>query len=509
MTGQRRSLVLWITTSLVVTVAAVLALRGMHASETRSVQAQLRNEALLVSEWISSSFDVADYVLRDILTHVRPTDLRFPHPDPAARIRLNALVVTKMTTVPNAFTVQLFDSDCVATHGNTHLGFDASHLPFCQALRSDPQRALAVTHSIVGSTGELNVIVARRLGETGTELRGIAALGIALHAFDLWLDRLTLASGRSIAVLDDRGQLLARRPAPAVDLGTVIESDLLEPILAGEVTTAENTLVSPVDGRERLFVSRRVSGLPFVVVAGAATRTYLTAWRALATVGGVSLALFWLLGGVLLRGHWRVLQQRRDLDHLAHTDALTGLANRRALVARAEHEIARCARHSRPLTLIVVDIDGFKRVNDRDGHATGDRLIQALGSAYRDIVRAEDVAARIGGDEFALLLPEVDAAEARLVAQRVLRATTNAGHDVLGRAARAATASAGAVTVRPSATTRLEHLLERADQALYQAKRAGKDTVVHVDGVEAEAPLQRGGRRGNEPASDATPPTST
>ena len=507
MVGQRRSLVLWITTSLVVTVAAFLALRGMHASETRSVQAQLRNEALLVSEWISSSFDVADYVLRDILTHVRPPDLRFPHPDPAARIRLNALVVTKMTTVPNAFTVQLFDSDCVATHGNTHLGFDARHLPFCQALRSDPHRASAVTHSILGSTGELNVIVARRLGEAGTELRGMAALGIALHAFDVWLDRLTLASGRSIAVLDDRGQLLARRPPPAVDLGTVIESTLLEPILVGELTTAEGTFVSPVDERERLFVAHRVGGLPFIVVAGAATRTYLTAWRAVATVGGVSLALFWLLGGVLLRDHWRVLQQRRDLDHLAHTDALTGLANRRALVARAEHEIARCARHSRPLTLIVVDVDGFKRVNDRNGHATGDRLIEALGSAYRDTVRAEDVAARVGGDEFALLLPEVDAAEAHLVAQRVLRATTNAGHRVLGHAARAATASVGAVTVQPSGATRLDHLLERADQALYQAKQAGKDTFVHVDDVAPEAPLQRWRRR-NEPASDANPPTS-
>ncbi len=166
---------------------------------------------------------------------------------------------------------------------------------------------------------------------------------------------------------------------------------------------------------------------------------------------------------------------RDELTRLATTDPLTGIYNRRRFFEKLEKEWSRARRHSRSLTIIMFDLDLFKQVNDTHGHAVGDSVLCALVKAAEQLLRGEDVFARIGGEEFAILLPEINLEGATAVAERLrehlaevevmapdgpVRCTVSIGV-AQGRLAKES----------PDAT------LKRADDALYRAKDAGRNRV--------------------------------
>jgi len=159
-----------------------------------------------------------------------------------------------------------------------------------------------------------------------------------------------------------------------------------------------------------------------------------------------------------------------DEQHAARTDPLTSLSNRRAFVEAAWLELERGRRHGRPLSLLYIDCDDFKLVNDRFGHVAGDNVLSAVGGTLRQAVRGLDTVARLGGDEFGVLLPEVDGAGAVALAERLrlqLRETLAGRGD-------AVTFSIGVATfLRPPAS--VDEMILRADELMYEAKRSGKD----------------------------------
>jgi diguanylate cyclase (GGDEF)-like protein len=183
---------------------------------------------------------------------------------------------------------------------------------------------------------------------------------------------------------------------------------------------------------------------------------------------GVRLAVFSLMA-YLEASRERLLRRERTLSS---RDPLTGAENPRAFAERIEVELRRLRRHGRPLTVVYLDVDDFKAVNDRWGHSVGDGLLCATAGVLRADVRATDVVARVGGDEFALLLPETGADEAKKVLDRILEdlgAISQKGGWGAGF-------SVGAVVCgTPEATA--EALVHRADKAMYEAKSAGKDRV--------------------------------
>ena len=160
----------------------------------------------------------------------------------------------------------------------------------------------------------------------------------------------------------------------------------------------------------------------------------------------------------------------------ALTDPLTGLANRRAFDERLAHETACSNRHALPLSVMLVDVDRFKLINDRFGHATGDRVLVNLADSLRSVMRGGDLLARIGGDEMAMILPDCPTEQAMLVAQRMLAAVS-----VDSSLARrhGVTLSAGVAGLAAGQTA--DDLLRCADQALYGAKDAGRDQVVSYE----------------------------
>ncbi len=166
------------------------------------------------------------------------------------------------------------------------------------------------------------------------------------------------------------------------------------------------------------------------------------------------------------------------LKAMALHDTLTGLNNRRGYMAASESLWARCMRADKPLTLVLVDIDYFKKINDRYGHSLGDLALQHFAEILLDCVRAEDAVGRIGGEEFAITLGEMRANEAQVVAARI-RKVLRERPLVMPRAELNLRASFGIAEWREKDD--LPTLLKRADIALYEAKAAGRDTIMVAD----------------------------
>jgi diguanylate cyclase (GGDEF)-like protein len=162
---------------------------------------------------------------------------------------------------------------------------------------------------------------------------------------------------------------------------------------------------------------------------------------------------------------------------LATTDSLTGLHLRDYFFQRFTEEYTRATRYAGAFSILMLDIDGFKEINDRQGHLAGDRYLRALGGAIKGRMRGADLACRYGGDEFCILLPETDSAGARPIAERLREAIAALSVDVEGVPLRS-TVSIGIASYPDHEVGDIKGLLLRADQALYQAKRAGRDRVV-------------------------------
>ncbi len=169
------------------------------------------------------------------------------------------------------------------------------------------------------------------------------------------------------------------------------------------------------------------------------------------------------------------------LDMLASTDPLTGLLNRRRFMELAAAEQLRAGRHQRPLSLLLIDLDHFKRVNDQHGHRMGDAVLRTAAAILSGAIRGSDLAARFGGEELVLLLPETDLAGAAGMAERLRQAFAATTTSLDGKDVRV-TASLGVAAWRGPGES-LDALLHRADQALYAAKHAGRDKVMVAAGV--------------------------
>jgi diguanylate cyclase (GGDEF)-like protein len=168
----------------------------------------------------------------------------------------------------------------------------------------------------------------------------------------------------------------------------------------------------------------------------------------------------------------------RELELLAFSDPLTGLRNRRFFDDIFERELATAIRYGHPLSLLVLDLDHFKRVNDTWGHPAGDRVLSSTSRLIREIVRTSDLVARLGGEEFAVLLPCTPHSGARILADRILAGVGALRHEAAGTQF-VVTVSGGLATFAGGEVYEsAERLFAAADQALYRAKAEGRNRIV-------------------------------
>jgi diguanylate cyclase (GGDEF)-like protein len=224
--------------------------------------------------------------------------------------------------------------------------------------------------------------------------------------------------------------------------------------LESELLTRENALLrSEADaGQRALEHSRRATRLQRIVI-------------------GLSLLI--ILGTVLAL--WRQHVLKRRIEHTAETDPLTGVPNRRQVLDLGQRLMNRCYQDGQPYAMLLLDLDRFKQINDRFGHMVGDAALCAVSQTLRRFLRPTDHMGRYGGEEFAVILPGADAAEAAAVAER-LRAAVAALAPDWAPGAEALTMSGG-IAIATTERADFSQLLVRADQALYRAKNAGRNRI--------------------------------
>lgn len=255
-------------------------------------------------------------------------------------------------------------------------------------------------------------------------------------------------------------------------------------VLLGALVARDGGAASPLVGLFMLIIFHGAAALPpaGVLVLGLTNVIPLLVLhlvdpgrdpaRLLVVIG--TLVLVSATAALVARNHRVQLLRQEDLarrlEELARTDGLTGCLNHRAFHERLADELARAERYGGPLTLLLLDVDRFKQVNDLHGHPCGDEVLLRLAGVLRSSARAADAAGRVGGEEFALLLPQTGPAEAEALAER-LRAEVAALPGPVP-----VTVSVGLSSFPAPAATGRE-LLRQADEALYDAKRAGRDRV--------------------------------
>jgi diguanylate cyclase (GGDEF)-like protein len=181
----------------------------------------------------------------------------------------------------------------------------------------------------------------------------------------------------------------------------------------------------------------------------------------------------------LQRENLDLVVRNRTLSEVSSRDALTGLYNRWFVIEKLDSELNRAMRHGSPMSLLMLDVDHFKRVNDTFGHAAGDQVLQGIGKVLRDSCRVYDVAGRYGGEEFCIVLPETKPGNTSVVAERI-RSRLESTEIPCGETSIIVTASIGIAGMDTPADTEIlspAALLDRADRALYSAKNRGRNRV--------------------------------
>lgn len=388
------------------------------------------------------------------------------------------------------------------------LAISAADRDFFQMLKANPGMGLAISRPIISKvTDEPLIVLARAITDRRNHFAGLVLIAIHPEAFDLLSSLPNLPQGSSIAIHRRDGINLFRAPlipsAMGMDLsGTRLFTEAIPASPLGVIHVPRNG--GTMDGAERLLSYRVAEDWPLVAVVGILRTEVLRGWgeewgRNAALMCFALMGFCWL--AALAQSHiTRQLQleialrdqqlqyQRQvetELRRWATTDALTSLPNRRHFLETAEAELARAKRYQRPLTVLVFDVDHFKSINDQHGHAMGDEALRQLSAVTVGVLRSTDMAGRLGGEEFGVLLPETPADGGAEFAER-LRLAIAAAELHAGDVPIPMTVSIGVAELL--STDDLNILLARADQALYRAKTLGRNRT------ELAAPISTDGR---------------
>jgi diguanylate cyclase (GGDEF)-like protein len=358
---------------------------------------------------------------------------------------------------------------------------------YFQVQRDNPNAGLYISHPFLSRArhGDPSIGLSRRITNPDGSFGGIVLLAVRLSYFQKLLSGLQLGAHGSMALIHADGTLIMRVPYKAALIGRPLKGTgpytKMSQRAAGSFTD-----VASIDGVRRYYQFEWLHGLPLIIETASAERDIYADWRKraiwLCAPMLVFCAAFVSLAFLFAQALTRKTRAESALMMLARVDSLTGLYNRRTLDETLTREWGVAKRTRRPLSILFVDIDHFKRFNDSYGHLAGDEALAAVAKCIAaHIRRAGDMAARYGGEEFVIVLPGTSRPHAIAYAETVRRAASQLtlNHDGVagGNGPSNISVSIGVATWdgRPERT--VAALMKAADEALYQAKTAGRNMV--------------------------------
>lgn len=369
---------------------------------------------------------------------------------------------------------------------------------YFQYHRNNPDRFIHVGKPVRSrSTNDWVLPVSRRLSNPDGTFGGVALGTIRLDYFSTLYESFDVGSAGVILLTLDDGTMIYRMPHNEAVIGTDVSNGPVHQMYRSTGPSGTAMLRARIDGIERLYSYRHLETYPLIIATAQSKQEILEKWlksmlgQAAITIAAIGLLLHFgrrLVRQIVIRDQleFELVQAReflqehnRELTALADNDSLTGIANRRRFEAGLDMEFARASRSGAPLSLLMFDVDYFKRYNDTYGHVAGDACLRQVAHTLRDsLVRPGDLAARYGGEEFVALLPDTDPVGARMVAERIRQAVMALAIPHDGNGAGVVTISVGVYTSTadaPAASPTV--LVERADALLYRAKHSGRNQV--------------------------------
>lgn len=353
---------------------------------------------------------------------------------------------------------------------------------YFQVHRARPGLGLYVGRPIISRlTGEPMLPFSRRVNKPDGTFGGIVLGTVKLTYFAKLFRQINLGRDSAINLYLDDGTRIMRHPFDEADIGVNIAGT---PTFDGFLSAHSGSFirVSVRDGIERQYTFTRIGSLPLILNVALSTKTVEADWRMKTVVIGSIVSLLCGLTITLSLLFGRELRRREaaqaELQRLSMTDALTGLPNRRAFETAGDRAWEEARRHNRPVSLLIVDADHFKRFNDRFGHQVGDEVLKALARGLSASVhRPHDLVCRVGGEEFAVLLPDTERAGALRIAEKIHAEISALTVGAAGIGAGAMTVSIGLAALTPhnAQDAGLTFLYRLADGALYEAKAGGRN----------------------------------
>ncbi|MCC2971784.1 GGDEF domain-containing protein [Massilia sp. IC2-476] len=460
-----------------------------HASATSNMAGALAAQA-------ESTVRIVDTVLAGVVERVEHDGS-----SPAANDRLHAHMRNMVSQVKEVHGLFVYgpDGSWLVTSLERPIAANNADREYFQYHEHNRSRAVHVGKPIRSrSSGVWVLPVSRRIDKPDGSFGGVALGTIEISFFAELYESFDVGHQGAVVLARDDGTLVYRRPFNEKLVATSVANGPIFSMYRSSGPVGTAMLRSNIDGVTRLYSYRHLGTLPLIVAVAKSKGEILSEWhQSTVLLSAVTLLAVLLLAGVgvrlvrqimirdqleaELRTAKQGLQQRnQELTVLATNDGLTGIANRRHFEETLRLELKRARRTGAPLSLVLLDVDFFKKYNDRYGHVAGDECLRQVAGALGGVLaRPTDLAARYGGEEFAMILPATGQVGARYVAERLRLAVMDLGIPHADNPLGIATISAGACTFHgtPGENDDPEAFVMRADALLYRAKAQGRNRV--------------------------------
>ena len=453
------------------------------------------NIARAAAEHAEKTVELVDSIVFGVVERVENDGF-----SPAQLPRLRSLLAARVRNTPALQALFIYDAKggwVLTSAAHVPAGANNADRDYFRYHQTHADRAIHIGKPILSrSSGQWVVSMSRRLNDASGAFAGVVMASVPIQYFQDYYNGFDIGrQGAMLLALSD-GTLVTRRPYVASAIGSDISKGPVFTLMREFGARGTGLRVARIDNVERQYSYRKLAGYPLVVAAALAKEEIFASWWQETWAECAALALllavlffigYRLFRQILIRDgmeqELRQMQQALEqsviaLDRLAHSDALTGLSNRRSLGERLDTELARAIRQQTSLAMIMIDIDFFKRYNDSYGHLAGDACLKLVSAAIDAATRRPgDLAARYGGEEFSVLLPNTDTDGALAVARRICAAVVALREPHRASEFGIVTISAGMYACIPGAGVDASALFAHADAALYAAKTAGRNQV--------------------------------